>query len=381
MNLKWLVSLLLIVVTFLVLFAGCAPSQRKRILWPVYPAKPRIEWLGTYSSQDDFPKTGWDTIRELVLGGVEPLVPLSPYGIVRDSQGIVYVADHYKGNLLVYNFSDKSLEYYSNDPIFSRPSGLAVDGADNLYVVDSELRAVLVFDKDRHPIRTIGSSDELLAPAYIAIDQVRARIYVSDPRANKIVIYDRFGKKSGEIGGKSGQDRLSFAFSSPQGMAVDKAGNLYVAELLGARISVYDVRGAYLRSFGERGDASNQFEAPKDIAFDSDGNLWVLDNRRSQIYTYNQDGVLLLATGTAAPSASPLGFSTPTAIYISPDDKIYVTDRFNRRFSVWHYFSERYLQEHPFSAAEEAYLRELGQAVVAPSPQLPADMPKDGGAQ
>jgi DNA-binding beta-propeller fold protein YncE len=244
--------------------------------------------------------------------------------------------------------------------IFTRPAGLAIDAADNLYVVDSEARAVLVFDKKRRPLRTIGGPEELVAPAYIAIDAPRAKIYVSDPRANKIVIYDRFGKKSGEIGGSG------YTFSSPQGMAIDKAGNLYVAELLGARISVFDAQGNYLRSFGERGDKAYQFEAPRDLAFDSDGNLWVADIRRAQIYTYTPEGVLLLATGTSAPSSDPLGFSTPTAITLTADDTILVTDRVNRRFSMWRYFSESYLKEHPFTAAEEKYLRELRGKIVAP---------------
>lgn len=354
------------------LMVGCAPQARQRVLWPVYPATPRIEWLGTYASQYDFPKSRKDVVSDYILGGNEPEGFKSPYGIVRDSRGLIYVADALDGNLRVYNPHAKTVEYYTKEPSFARPAGLTIDAADNLYVVDSEARAVHVYNKDRKPLRAIGSPGELLSPAYIAIDQARSRIYVSDPRGNRIVIYDRFGKKSGEISGKTASGKGVYALSSPQGMAIDKAGNLYVAELLGARISVFDAQGTYLRSFGMRGDAVYQFEAPRDLAFDSDGNLWVLDIRRAQIYTYTPDGVLLLATGTSAPSSHPLGFSTPTAIYIAPDDTIYVTDRVNRRFSVWRYFSERYLKEHPLSAEEQAYLQEVGSKIITPpEPQVP----------
>lgn len=358
----------ILIVTFV---AACAAPPRQRVLWPVYPATPRIEWLGTYASQYDFPKTRGENLREFILGGTEPELFKSPYGIVRDSKGLIYVADALDGNLRVYNLAAKTVENYSKDPVFTRPAGLAIDAADNLYVVDTEARAVLVFDKNRQPLRTLGSPADLVAPAYIIIDQPRARIYVSDPRANKIVIYDRFGKKSGEIGGEAAKKEGGYTFSSPQGMAVDMAGNLYVAELLGARISVFDKQGLYLRSIGERGDAAYQFEAPKDVAIDSDGNLWVVDARRPQIYTYTPEGVFLLATGTSAPSVDPLGFSAPTAITITADDTIFITDRINRRFSVWRYFNERYLQEHPLSAAEEAYLQEVGRNIVVPPPLLP----------
>jgi DNA-binding beta-propeller fold protein YncE len=356
MTQRRIIFLLLGLVTLL---AACAPPPRPRVLWPVYPATPRIEWLGTFASQDDFPKVSGQNFSEFILGRTEPQTFKSPYGIVSDSQGRIYIADALAANLRVYDLTARTIEYYSEEPAFSRPAGLAIDAADNLYVVDSDMAAVLVFDKNRQPIRSIGVAKELQAPAYIAIDSARARIYVSDPRASKIVIYDRFGKKAGEIGAGSG-----YAFSSPQGMAIDKAGQLYVAELLGARISVFDAEGNHLRSFGERGDAHYQFEAPKDLAFDSDGNLWVLDARRAQIYTYTPEGVLLLVTGTSEPSSHPLGFSTPTAIHISPDDKIYVTDRLNRRFSLWHYLSERYLREHPFSAEEQRYLQEVGSRIM-----------------
>lgn len=355
-----------VLLLLLTLLAACTPPPRQRVLWPVFPATPRIEWLGTFASQDDFPKTGGEIFSELILGRSEPQPFKSPYGIVCDSQGRIYIADSLDSNLRVYDMTAQTVEYYTKDPLFGRPAGLAIDAADNLYVVDSDLAAVLVFDKERRQIRSIGGANELQSPAYIAIDAPRARIYVSDPKANKIVIYDRFGKKAGEIGARRGSGSNGYAFSSPQGMAVDKAGQLYVAELLGAKVSVFDATGNFLRSFGERGDAVYQFEAPKDLAFDSDGNLWILDARRAQIYTYSPEGVLLLATGTDGPSAHPLGFSTPTAIYIGADDKIYVTDRLNRRFSMWKYFSERYLREHPFTAEEQAYRQEVGRRIVEP---------------
>ena len=337
--------LLIFILSFLVV--SCAPPPRQRFLWPVYPSTPRIEWLGTYSSQNDFPQTGRQIFLERITGKMAPEDFKFPYGIARDSKGTVYVADALDSNLRVYDMAAQTVKNYSEDPLFGRPTDLAIDAADNLYVVDSDQATVLVFDKERRPLRAFGGPQDLQSPAYIAIDAKRARIYVSDPRANKIVIYDRFGNRVGVIGQQGGGEKGGHSFSSPQGMAIDEDGNLYVAELLGAKISVFDAKGLYLRSFGERGDAVYQFEAPKDLAFDSDGNLWVVDTRRAQIYTYTPDGQLLLATGAAGPTADPLGFNMPTAIFIADDDTIYVTDRVNRRFSVWRYLSERYLKEHP----------------------------------
>lgn len=350
---------------FVNMLAGCAQSPAKRFLWPSPPLTPRIEWLGTFASQDDFPKSGRQKFLEMILGRPTPEYFKFPFGIVKDSRGVIYVADNAAHKLLVYDVAAQTVESYSNDPIFSRPAGLAVDSADNLYVVDAEIGSVFIFDKNRRPRRTIGARDELRSPAYICIDQERGRIYVSDPRSNRIVIYDRFGKKISEIGPQAKMDNGVFHLASPQGMAIDKAGNLFVAELLGARISVFDSEGKYLRSFGERGDAVYQFEAPKDLAFDSDGNLWVADTRRAQIYTYTPEGKLLLVTGGAGATSDPLGFSMPTAIFIAPDDTIYVTDRVNRRFSVWRYLSKDYLREHPSPDKEQNDIQPVGSSAGA----------------
>lgn len=349
----------LLALTLALLLSGCAPPKRPRVLWPVSPDTPRIEWLGTYASQDEFPKTGLQSFFEGLLGKPELAVFQSPFGIVSDGQGIVYVADNIDHNLRVYDLNNHTVNYFSKDPLFDRPAGLALDAAGNLYVVDIGRRSVTVFDRERRPLRTIGSPEELQTPAYIEIDEARDRIYVSDPRANRIVVYNLAGVKQREIGPELVKD-ATYLFN-PQGMAIDKEGNLFIAEVLASRISVVAPDGTFLRSFGERGDAFYQFEAPKDLAFDSDGNLWVVDNRRTQIYTYAPDGTVLLTTGSATRSANALDFAAPTAIHIAPDDSIYVSDRMNRRFSVWRYLSERYLAEHPFTPAEQAYLDELGQ--------------------
>lgn len=357
----------------LALFAsGCsAPQQKQRVLWPLPPETPRIEWLGTYGSEDDFPKSGVQKFNEQLAGKPEFAVFKSPFGIAGDGHGIVYISDSSDHNLRVYDLNNYTVNYFSKEPLFDRPAGLDIDSAGNLYVVDNGRRLVNVFDRDRRPLRSFGLSD-LQAPAYIHIDEERDRVYVSDPRVNKIVVYNLAGVKQKEIGPQLAPD---VAFGSPQGMATDKDGNLYVAEMLSSRISVLDVNGLYQRSFGERGDAFYQFEAPKDIAFDSDGNLWVIDNRRPMIYTYSPKGELLLTTGTAARSYEPLGFVAPTAIHIAANDTIYVSDRMNRRFSTWRYLHEGYFVENPLTPAEKAALEKTAtdaqKRAPAPAPNAP----------
>ena len=42
-----------------------------------------------------------------------------------------------------------------------------------------------------------------------------------------------------------------------------------------------------------------------------------------------------------------MGFNQPVDIHIDKDDRIYITDQLNRRFSVWQLLTDRYLAEKP----------------------------------
>lgn len=341
------------------LLAGCAATELPFVVYPLPPDTPRVQWLGTYASQDDFTKSGFQVFWEGVGGKPQLATFKSPFGIVADSRGLIYVADPLAGSLLVYDLEKKEVNNYSDRSYFSQPFGVAVDGADNLYVVDGKKKHVLVFNAERQFLSVIGGPADFKGPAFVKVDDVRDRVYVSDALGNKIVVFSREGKKLFEIGPKITETDSLY---NPQGMAIDKDGNLFVAEMLRARISVLSPAGELLRSFGVRGDAAYEFEAPKDLAFDSDGNLWVADNRRTEIYTYTPAGELLLATGSGSRlNTGPLSFSSPTSISIDAQDRVLVTDRLNRRFMVWQYRSAAYAAAHPLAAEELAALEKMRQ--------------------
>lgn len=340
------------------LLAGCSATELPIVIYPLPPETPRIQWLGTFGSQDDFTKGGAKVFLEGVAGKPPLATFKSPFGIASDSSGLIYIADPIDSNIRVYDLARKDVNYYSKENYFAQPLGLAVDSADNLYVVDGKLKKVFVFNAARQPIRAIGGPEEMQIPSFVKVDDQRDRVYVSDSKQSKILVYSRAGEKLFEIGPKLTETHHLY---NPQGLAIDKDGNLFIAEMLKARITAVTPAGEFLRTFGVRGDAFYQFEAPKDLAFDSDGNLWVADNRRSQIYTYTPTGELLLATGSSSRTdTGALAFSSPTAISVDAKDRVLITDRVNRRFMVWQYRNAAYNAAHPLTAAEKAALDAAG---------------------
>jgi DNA-binding beta-propeller fold protein YncE len=343
-HMKKPVSLLLLLFAVMFFLGGCAAKETKtRVLWPPPPNPPKLEWVGTYSSLDQMPKTKTEKMAAPFLGGQPEPVFKRPFGIASSGDGRIFVSDADKRQITVYDLNKRSVYPFKNTGAISSPLGMAVDSTGRLFVADAAGKAILVFAADDSPVLSIGGPELLEHPAFVALDELRDRVYVSDARAHRIVVFDMKGKhlrSFGEWGPQEGN------FYSPQGMAVDKDGNLYVADMFNARVQVFDAEGKFLRKFGERGDKQSNFEMPKGIAIDSDGNLHVTDARKKAMITYNAEGRLLLFTGGGKPS-HPLSLALPAGVWVDKKDRIYVVDQIGRRFAIWQYLNDGYLKEHP----------------------------------
>lgn len=82
-------------------------------------------------------------------------------------------------------------------------------------------------------------------------------------------------------------DDENLAFNSPADLAIDVAGNIYIADSQNQRIQVFDPEGRYLRTIGRKGQGPGEFMSVRSIDFDGEGRLYVLDNwqRRIQVFT------------------------------------------------------------------------------------------------
>jgi DNA-binding beta-propeller fold protein YncE len=328
----------------LLLLSGCAGAPTMpRLFWPPPPEEPRLEFIGAYAAVEDFPKTSGQIFTEKLTG--QKIVPAfkTPFGIASDGKGTVYVSDIHDRNLRVIDLNAHTIEYFTKDPIFANPFGLTVDGRGNLYIADGAKGKVFVFGPGKQPLFTFGAPDTISKPAYLAINEKLGRIYVSDGDGHRVVVFDLQGKHLFSFGKQGSEDGELF---SPQGLAIDREGKVYVADMFNARIQIFDAEGKFLFKFGQRGDKLWEFDRPKALAFDSEGHLYILDSRKAAILIYEADGKLLLATGGGSTSHK-MGFGLPSSIFIDANDRIYVADSFNKRFSVWQFLSKSYLAKHP----------------------------------
>lgn len=327
----------------LVAVAGCATVSEKpkliEMMWPEPPAKPRIKFVRSLASDEDLGRTR--TFAELLMEAVAGKKPAAghltePMDIaVSDDAHRVYVSDYGQGLVYRFDLERKEVTLLGKDRPFARPFGVALDSAENLYVVEQGARRIRVLDRAGRGVKNF-SDPSLVRPTGIAIDRERGRLYVADParkesREHTVKVFDLTGTLVGKVGREKGACEGCLHF--PTYVAVDREGRLYVTNTMNATVDVFGPDGKYLRRFGERGTAFGMFDRPKGVALDSFGNLYVADSAWSNVQIFNPKGEVLLFFGGRG--AYPGLLKNPGGIAIDAKNRIYVTDYLNYRVSVY----------------------------------------------
>lgn len=359
------------------------------IVWPNPPAIARIKYVNWYSSDKVIrnykgqaqKKSGWmDRLAgtqssDEVYG--RPFELIQPYGIAVDSKGRLYIADTKVGAIFVFNTQAqaKDVDLVKNgiNAHFVRIIGLAMDDSDRLFVSDPGLKHVLVFDKDHKAEDVI--TDGMVEPGNLAIDNQNRLLYVSDIELDQVLVYDadtlKLLRKIGTTGHKH-ELTSPGDFAKPSGLAVDKEGNLYVADTLNNRIEIFDADGQFISAFGKNGDGPGYFARPKGVAIDSDGHVWVADGVQDRVQVFTKEGQLLIAFG--GHGKLPGQFQSLVNIYIDKTDRVFTTEIFAGRAQEMQYITDAQAdqQREERAAAREKRAARSEPAVPASAPSATA---------
>ncbi|HPQ38865.1 MAG TPA: TIGR03663 family protein [bacterium] len=162
-------------------------------------------------------------------------------------------------------------------------------------------------------------------PKDIAVDK-DGNIFVADLKNNRIAKFDKDGKfllEWGRKGTEKGQ------FDQPIGLCVDPQGNVYVADTWNHRIQKFDTNGNFEMTFGD----STVFWAPKDIVIDDAGYLYISNTGYHNIKKYTRGGKEVWTVGTKG--SGPLQFTEPVGLALDNLGRVYVADTANKRISVF----------------------------------------------
>ncbi len=216
------------------------------------------------------------------------------------------------------------------------PSGIALDGAGNIYVTNEGNNSITVYaagaSGNAMPMATIaGGNTGLNFPFGVALDGA-GNIYVTNPGNNSITIYAAGASGNAMptatiTGGNTG-------LSVPFDVALDGAGNIYVINEGNNSITVY--------AAGASGNAiptatimgGNTLQSPNGMALDGAGNIYVTSLGNNSITVYAAG-----ASGNAMPTATIAGGNTglrnPAGIALDGAGNIYVTNEVNNSITVY----------------------------------------------
>jgi PKD repeat protein len=230
---------------------------------------------------------------------------------------------------------------------FMALQGLALDGAGNVYVTESGNRDVRKITASGLVTTLASGSGKFGEPRGIAVDS-SGNLFVGDYSANVIRKVTSEGIVSNHAGtaptaGSNDGTLSSALFYGPSGLAIDTAGNLYVADTLNNTVRKISPSGAVTTLAGTAGRTSSvdgsatsaRFEDPYSVAVDGSGNLYVADATDHSIRKVTSDGTVTTLAGKGGSFGSTDGtgsaarFKAPLGIAADNAGNVYVADTGN----------------------------------------------------
>lgn len=209
----------------------------------------------------------------------------APTSLARNSKGRLFVAEPAKGSVLFIDIKQKSVKPidFSAVPKANAvyPGNIAVDSADNLYIVDKANQRILIFD--------------------------------ADLRFNRQILV------------KDGKGLID--------VKVGSNGNIYTLDPIDGSVRVFDSRGNILKKFGKKGNDKGEFNFPVSLAVHPNRTVYVVDQHNHKILAFNKKGEFILDFSQLGWREGRLHY--PSYIYINKAGRIFVVDRGNNRISIF----------------------------------------------
>jgi len=297
---------------------GALVATRTRLLGPIHVA---VDAGGDLLIVEEARKV----VRRLDAAGLLTTVAAGlgdPVAVVPAGAGELFVADYLGNRVLRVTARGAVLPWAGNgEPGFSGdrgpavaarlnlPRGLAYDARGNLYVADS----------GNHRVRMVTPAGDIVTLA-----------------------------GTGVAGGQGDLRQARDAqLDTPAGLAIDAEGNLYIAERGGHRIRRIDPGGVIstVAGNGLPGDAGDggsatqaRLNSPAGVAVDRDGNLYIADTGNHRVRMVGRDGIIRTIAGDGAPGFSGDGeaahrarLNSPAAVALDRVGRVYVADLDNGR--------------------------------------------------
>ena len=168
---------------------------------------------------------------------------------------------------------------------------------------------------------------EGIVPADIAVGPKGKELFITSNNTHQVVVFSNKGEFLRAWGGE-GEDDGQFRF--PATIDIDAAGNVYVVDVINARVQKFDSAGTHLLTIGKRGGKAGTFYRPKGVAVDDAGNIYVSDSFLGVVQVFNPDGEFAYVIGE---DGTATVYDTPVGLAAS-GSRLYVTQMLAGKVAV-----------------------------------------------
>jgi len=265
----------------------------------------------------------------------------APSDVAVSKDGRIYVVDGVNNAIKVFDYNGRLQSTFgeegSDKAKFRYPLGIDIPPSGKVFIADSGNHRVQVFSpagQYEAELNVPDNNGRPGDPTDVAVDEAANRCYVVDNDNHRILVYDLKTFKMIDIFGQPGTGNRQFRYPFLIAQDKDKDKDLYIVDVINTRVQVLNRNGLFVANIGDWGVEKGHFFRPKGVALDKAGRVYVSDSYIGVIQVFDPSGAFLTVLGDRG-AKGVKKFKTPVGIFVDHNNRLYVVEMYSNRVGVY----------------------------------------------